>query len=81
MNFLLSQCSDLVNAMIACSVCSKQQPRQLSKESEVVPQGSQHASDWQIILGRPVPLSKGSKCTLVCVDTVSGLSQPAITRD
>lgn len=60
--------NNLANVVIACPVCSKQQPRQLPKESGAIHQSSQQVRDWQVI-GPPAP-SECSKSTLVCVDTV-----------
>ena len=67
--------SDLVNAVTVCPLCSKQDPRQLPKESGTIHKSLQPAKDWQIDYIGPVSLSEGSKYALVCVDTTSGLTQ------
>lgn len=40
--------SDLVNVVTACSLCSKQYPRQLPKESGAIHYSFQLVRDWQV---------------------------------
>ena len=69
------KCRDLVNAITACPVCSKQCPRQLLMESEAIHRTFQSVRDWQIDYICPLPLRKVSTYALVCVDIAFGLTQ------
>lgn len=56
-------------------MCSEKYPRQLPKQSGAIPQSSQLVMDWQTGHVALLPLSKDSKYALVCLATVSGLTQ------
>ena len=64
--------SDLVNAIIAHPVFSKQHSRRLLKESGAIHQSSQQVRDWQIGYIGFLPPNEGSKYALVYMNTVSG---------
>ena len=56
-------------------MCSKQDPRQLLKETGAIHWSSQLERDWQTDYFDPLPLGESSKYAWICVDTVSGLTQ------
>lgn len=64
--------NDLVDAVTAAYPgCSKQCPKQGPKESRATYWSSQPVRDRQI---GPLPPNEGSKYSLICVDTASGLT-------
>lgn len=65
----------LINAVMACPMCSKQGPRPQPKESRAVHWSSQLVRDWPVDYIGPLPLGEGSKYAWICVDTVSSLTQ------
>lgn len=65
--------SDLVSAVRARTVYSKQCPRQLPKESGAVHQSSQQVKYWQSDYIGPFPLSQVSEYSSASVDTTSDL--------
>lgn len=63
------------NCLIQLSLCSNQFPRQLPKEHGGIYQNFKIVKDWQIDYKGPFPPNEVFKYVLICVDTMSGLTQ------
>ena len=67
--------SDLVNVVITFLCVLNNTQGDCQRSMGAIHWSSQLVSDWQVDYIGPLPLSKGSKYALVCVDTESGLTQ------
>lgn len=63
------------SCLIQLSLCSNRFPRQLPKEHGGIYQNFKIVKDWQIDYKGPFPPNEVFKYVLICVDTMSGLTQ------